>query len=440
MRRSDAAPRLICAASAAIVVLSIASPVVRAADSAPTKSIQQVERELKQARDRERDLATQAAAQIRAVEALRARLATAALAAQDSEEQLSEAESRLAGLDAEQFAKAAELERRRGELAALMSALTRLARNPPETLILMPGSPIDTVRTARLLADVVPPIDAQAKQVAQDMEDLQILHDAAAAERETLATAAAQLAADRERLRDLMAQRADLYQETQTAHAEAAERAEALARQAADLRDLLQRLDENRATAAVKPPPGNAQESNVQAPSVQAPSVQAMVTEGLARQVRRLGEAARGQMAFPARGRILLAYGQAGEAGQPQRGLTIETRPAAEVVAPYDGKIVFAGPFRGYGRILIIEHGEGYHTLLAGLGRIDVSVGQVVATGEPIATAGSPDTAGPSDVSHPADIYSKGATGPVLYVELRRHGQPINPLPWLATSNGKVSG
>jgi murein hydrolase activator len=435
VRRSDAARRLIGAASAAIVVLSIASPVVRAADSAPAKSIQQVERELKQARERERDLATQAAAQIRAVEALRAQLATAALAAQDSEEQLSEAESRLAGLDAEQFAKAAELERRRGELAALMSALTRLARNPPETLILMPGSPIDTVRTARLLADVVPPIDAQAKQVAQDMEDLQILHDAAAAERETLATAAAQLAADRERLRDLMAQRADLYQETQTAHAEAAERAEALARQAADLRDLLQRLDENRATAAVKPPAGHAPESDVQAPSVQA-----MVTEGLARQVRRLGEAARGQMAFPARGRILLAYGQAGEAGQPQRGLTIETRPAAEVVAPYDGKIVFAGPFRGYGRILIIEHGEGYHTLLAGLGRIDVSVGQVVATGEPIATAGSPDTAGPSDVSHPADIYSKGATGPVLYVELRRHGQPINPLPWLATSNGKVSG
>ena len=86
------------------------------------------------------------------------------------------------------------------------------------------------------------------------------------------------------------------------------------------------------------------------------------------------------------------------------------------------------------------EHGEAYHTLLAGLGRIDVSVGQVVAMGEPIAAANSPDTAGPTDASAPADIYSKGATGPVLYVELRRHGQPINPLPWLATSNGKVSG
>lgn len=407
--------------------MSIAAPGAQAEDAAPTKSIEQVELELKLARDRERTLSAQAAAQIHAIEALRGRLAAAALATQESEEQMSDAESRLAGLDAEQFAKAAELEHRRGELAALLAALTRLARNPPEALMLMPESPIDTVRTARLLADVVPPIEAQARQMAQDMEDLQILHDAAAAERATMAAATARLAADRERLRALVAQRAELYQQTEAAHAEAAEQVDALARQAADLRDLLRRLDENRAVA--------------KRPSATTPrdTVEARVSDALARQLRQLGEP-HGQMAFPARGRVLLAYGQTGEGGQPQRGLTIETRPAAEIVAPFDGKIVFAGPFRGYGRILIIEHGEGYHTLLAGLGRIDVSVGQVVATGEPIATAGSPDTAGPSDISHPADIYSKGAAGPVLYVELRRHGQPINPLPWLATSNGKVSG
>ncbi|HEX9462530.1 MAG TPA: peptidoglycan DD-metalloendopeptidase family protein [Alphaproteobacteria bacterium] len=427
MPRNDSTGWLRRAALAAPLLFSIVPFDVRAEDAAPTRSIEQVERELKLARDRERSLSAQAAAQVRAIEALRGKLAAAAAATQESEEQLSDAESRLAGLDAEQFAKAAELEHRRGELAALLAALTRLARNPPEALMLMPESPIDTVRTARLLADVVPPIEAQARQVAQDVEDLQILHDAAAAERATMAAATTRLAADREGLRALVAQRAEFYQQTAAAHAEAAEHVDALARQAADLRDLLRRLDENRAAArrpAAETPPD---------------TVEARVSDALARQLRQLGEA-HGQMAFPARGRVLLAYGQTGEGGQPQRGLTIETRPGAEIVAPFDGKIVFAGPFRGYGRILIIEHGEGYHTLLAGLGRIDVSVGQVVATGEPIATAGSPDTAGPSDISHPADIYSKGAAGPVLYVELRRHGQPINPLPWLATSNGKVSG
>jgi septal ring factor EnvC (AmiA/AmiB activator) len=84
---------------------------------------------------------------------------------------------------------------------------------------------------------------------------------------------------------------------------------------------------------------------------------------------------------------------------------------------------VFAGPFRTYGLILIIEHSEGYHTLLAGLGRIDAVVGQSVTTGEPVGTAGSAETGYPS-----------------IYVELRRNGQPIDPLPWLAPRNEKVSG
>jgi len=422
VRRSNAATWLLRAALAA-PLLFFAFPGAVQAEDTPIKSLRDIERELNQARERERSLSTEAATQVRAIETLRAQLTVAALATQDSEEQLSDVESRLAGLDAEQFAKAAELARRRGELASLLTALTRLARNPPETLMLMPASPVDTIRTARLLGDVVPPIETRAKQVAVEIDDLRVLRDRVAAERTTLVAASERLSADREHLRDLIARRADLYRQTETAHAEAAAEVEALARQAADLRDLMRRIEEHR--AAEKPA----------APA----TLEARVSDGLARQMRRLGEA-HGQMSFPVRGRVLLGYGQTADSGQPQRGLTIETRTAAEIVAPFDGKIVFAGPFRGYGRILIIEHGEGYHTLLAGLGRIDVSVGQVVATGEPIASAGSPDTAGPPDVSHPADIYSKGATGPVFYFELRRHGQPINPLPWLATSNGKVSG
>jgi septal ring factor EnvC (AmiA/AmiB activator) len=118
-----------------------------------------------------------------------------------------------------------------------------------------------------------------------------------------------------------------------------------------------------------------------------------------------------------------LSFGQPGDGGQPHRGLTIEARPGARLVAPLDGKIVFAGPFRTYGLILIIEHSEGYHTLLAGLGRIDGTVGQTVSTGEPVGIAGSAETGNPS-----------------IYVELRRNGQPIDPLPWLAPRNEKVSG
>ena len=83
-------------------------------------------------------------------------------------------------------------------------------------------------------------------------------------------------------------------------------------------------------------------------------------------------------------------------------------------MAPYDGQVVFAGQFRGYGQILIIEHNEGYHTLLAGLSRIDCVVGQWLMAGEPVGRMGRPVDGNPE-----------------LYLELRRNGQPINPLPWL---------
>jgi septal ring factor EnvC (AmiA/AmiB activator) len=90
------------------------------------------------------------------------------------------------------------------------------------------------------------------------------------------------------------------------------------------------------------------------------------------------------------------------------------------VIAPHDGKVVFAGPFRDYGLLLIIDHGEGYHTLLAGLGRIDASVSQWVLAGEPVGQMG-PERAG-----------SARASKPRLYIELRHDGRSINPLPWLA--------
>jgi septal ring factor EnvC (AmiA/AmiB activator) len=116
-------------------------------------------------------------------------------------------------------------------------------------------------------------------------------------------------------------------------------------------------------------------------------------------------------------------YGQAGGDETVSRGIAIRGRPGAQVVAPYDGKVVYAGPFRGYGQILIIEHGGRYHSLLAGLDRIHAVVGQWLLAGEPVGVLGTPRNGNPE-----------------LYLELRQAGQPINPLPWLATTGDKVRG
>ncbi|MBV8536823.1 MAG: peptidoglycan DD-metalloendopeptidase family protein [Alphaproteobacteria bacterium] len=432
MRRNSAArthrTAWLCVAAALLLWPISAATAETAATS--TTSLHDVQRDLSAAREREKRLAAEAASQVSAIEALRAQLESAASATQDNEEQLSQVESTLTALDEQQIAKSAELEKRRAGLARLLSALTQLARNPPEALMLMPTTPADTVRTARLLGDVVPPIEAMAKDVSRDLDELRELRTRVASERKSLAEAKQRLAANHERLQQLVAARAAVYQETAAARAEAAEQVEALGRQAANLQDLVRRLDERSTAAPARPAQMDTPPSDVAA----------RITASLTAHLRALGQP-RNQMVLPVRGKILLGFGDSTEGGSPQRGLTIETRPGAAVIAPFDGRIVFAGPFRGYGRILIIEHGGAYHTLLAGLGRIDVSVGQVVAMGEPIATANSPETAGPMDVALPAaDIYSKGASGPVIYVELRSHGTPINPLPWLATSNGKVSG
>ena len=447
VRRNSAAPlhRAPWLCLAAALLLWPISPATAGTTATPAPSLKDVERDLSAAREREKRLAAQAASQISAIETLRAQLEAAAAATQENEEQLSAVETTLTALDEQQIAKSAELEKRRAELARLLSALTQLARNPPEALMLMPSTPADTVRTARLLGDVVPPIEAMAKGVAHDLDELRDLRARVATERKSLADAKQRLAANHERLQQLVAARAAVYQETAAARAEAAEQVEALGRQAANLQDLVRRLDERSTAASARPPRSGVNGSEVNQSEAnradaKGADLEARVTEGLTAHLRHLGQP-RNQMVLPARGKILLGFGDSADGGPPQRGLTIETRPGAAVVAPFDGRIVFAGPFRGYGRILIIEHGGAYHTLLAGLGRIDVSVGQVVAMGEPIATANSPETAGPTDVALPAaDIYSKGASGPVIYVELRSHGTPINPLPWLATSNGKVSG
>jgi septal ring factor EnvC (AmiA/AmiB activator) len=127
---------------------------------------------------------------------------------------------------------------------------------------------------------------------------------------------------------------------------------------------------------------------------------------------------------MPVRGQLVLAYGQrALGADSVSKGISIQTRTQAQVVAPYDGQVVYAGKFRGYGQILIIEHDGRYHTLLAGLERIDAVAGQWILAGEPIGVMGSPQERSPE-----------------LYLEFRHAGQPVNPLPWLATTDEKVQG
>ncbi len=142
---------------------------------------------------------------------------------------------------------------------------------------------------------------------------------------------------------------------------------------------------------------------------------------------------AKGSFAFPVNGPKIRAFGGSDGAGGVLKGISLAAKPGAQVTTPCDGWVVYAGPFRSYGQLLILNAGGGYHVLIAGMERISVSIGQFVLTGEPVATMGS--------TSQVASVLAANPSQPVLYIEFRKDGTSIDPGPWWAANEGeKVRG
>ena len=143
---------------------------------------------------------------------------------------------------------------------------------------------------------------------------------------------------------------------------------------------------------------------------------------------------ARGRLPLPVQGRRTLAFGDRTQSGGRSNGIVIETRHGAQVVAPNDGWVMYAGEFRSYGQILIINGGGGYNVLLANMSQIDVQAGQFVLSGEPVGTmASQPKTTGTSP-------KAPQENAPILYVEFKKDGKSIDPDPWWSEGSRKVQG
>ncbi len=381
-----------------------------------------VERALEAGRDKERALEAETETIEQQIIALRAELVTAARAVQNNEEALTALEARLAALTREESAAAATLGRRRVELIATLGALERLALLPPEAVIATPVALHDTVRTSLLLRAAVPALEGRAELLAAELMALAGLRAEIGAERDRVARTRGALAAEQKHVDALLARKSALRNRTLEAQHAQEVRVAGLAAEANDLRELIDKLAAE--AAAAPPPPLSKPAVEATPPAPKTAMVAALPPADFAApEDTRSFTQARGTLALPARGRLVGAYGQTDASGERAHGITIETRADAFVVTPYDGRVAFAGPYRGYGQLLIIDHGEGYHTLLAGFYRIDVVLGQWLLAGEVVGAMGRTTDGGPN-----------------LYVELRYNGDAINPLPWLAASERKVSG
>jgi septal ring factor EnvC (AmiA/AmiB activator) len=439
-----------------LAVAGAADVPARAEDdpAAVRERLRALEGRIEDDRSRAAQLAATAAEQARQLDALRAEMQAAARAVQSHEGAITRLEREQEDLHTEIVAKRASLADRRAQLGATLGALQRIALRPPAALLVAPGDPNDIVRTGLLIRTAIPQIESRAASLRQDLDELAALDAQLDDNRRDLVAAGEALKVERDRLAAVVERKNTLFEATRAEQDAAVARIEQLTRQSHTLGDLLKTLMQRGEMhdAAPLPRPRSPAAATVGA----APEgARAAAAPPLSRQSASppAGAAvseAHGRLTPPARGELIVAFGDRNAFGATARGVTWRVRPAASVLAPWDGRVVFGGPFRHFGRILIIDHGEGYHSLIAGLARIDARAGQWVLAGEPVGAAGETGTANGATAGGgtasgngggaPTNGPGERAEGPTVYVEFRRNGQPINPLPWLAASLDRTNG
>jgi septal ring factor EnvC (AmiA/AmiB activator) len=276
----------------------------------------------------------------------------------------------------------------------------------------------------------VPELRARAESLAKDLAELVALRKAIGSERD-------RLSADRDKLRDDQTRLAALVDERQRKQSEAEKdletegaRALVLSKQVDSLQGLIGKMEQDLKSAAKAAAAASQQGTPGMAdgkPNVGGLKNPARLSPAVA------FASAKGLLALPVNGVKIREFGGSDGAGGAEKGISLATRAGAQVTTPCDGWVVYAGPFRSYGQLLILNAGGGYHVLIAGMGRISVNIGQFVLTGEPVATMGT--------TSQVASILAANASQPVLYIEFRKDGTPIDPGPWWAANEGeKVRG
>jgi len=355
---------------------------------------------------------------------------------QELETQIAGTERRLAALGENETALRASLSERREVLAEVLAALQRIGHRPPPAILVRPEDALSSVRSAILLGAVVPDLREAADALSADLRQLEALRAEIERERDRLRDDATRLAEERTRIQLLVAARRQEYARSMAALADEEKRTKALAEQATGLKDLISRMEDEVEAAA---------KAKADAEAAAARNREIAESKRNRQPPKSLGEAdrlapavsfadAKGLLPMPASGRIVKTFGADDGVGGTTVGMSMATRAGAQVSSPADGWVVYAGPFRSYGELLIINAGDGYHVLLAGMDEIDVQLGQFVLAGEPVATMASPKLAS----ADPADIVS---TQPVLYIEFRKDGSSIDPAPWWAdSSDEKVGG
>ncbi|AMY02802.1 murein hydrolase activator EnvC [Mesorhizobium ciceri] len=336
--------------------------------------------------------------------------------------------ARLEGLKGQEQKIRASLMARRDVLAEVLGALQRMGLNPPPAILVKPEDALSSVRSAILLGAVVPELRQQTDSLLADLKEQTRITASIEAERARLTAAVGDQTAEKKRLGMLLEAKQKLEADTQTQMAAEKQRSEALAAKAGSLKELIASLEaqadkSRKAADAAKA----AEQKTADGDKTSAPAELASLPVPESNQLAAAVpfSALQGQIALPVTGRIKRRFGADDGNGAVMLGDMVATQSGAIVTAPADGNVLYAGPFRSYGQLLILNAGDGYHVVLAGMSRISVATGQSVLAGEPIGAMGEARVASTS-------VSKNGNATPELYVEFRKDGKPVDPAPWWA--------
>jgi septal ring factor EnvC (AmiA/AmiB activator) len=342
------------------------------------------------------------------------------------EEQIAATETRLQPLADKERDLRTALEGRKAAIADILAVLQRMGRRPPPAMLVRPEDALESVRSAMALGAVLPDMRREAGSLANDLAALVGVRAEIAKEREKLTSDLARLSDQRQRMTALIDERQTRQAEVEKSLDQERQRAAALARQADNLKDLIAKLEQglDPATRAARVAARSSEDGKLNLATLKDPG---RLSPGIP-----FGSA-KGIIRLPVNGVKTRDFGAPDGLGGAEKGISIATRAGAQVTAPCDGWVVYSAPYRSYGQLLILNAGDGYHVLLAGMERISVDVGQFVLTGEPVAVMGS----GPQVAS----AVVTGSGQPVLYIEFRKDGTPVDPTPWWVTTDSeKVRG
>ncbi len=342
-------------------------------------------------------LEAQARKATNAADRLNKRSAALAARIQAAEADIDAGEARVALVNRRLSEQQAQLAEQQQPLLELAASLQQLARQPPVSVLAQPGSLRDMVHARAVLEAVMPVIRARTAGVRRELADLRTAQEQQAIALKALGASKAELAARRDELTRLENEGRLRARELMSSARLEADRALGLGEKARDIVELMDALEADGAVraeleqlAGPLPRPRNPASAEIAALPPAAPSA------GMSRGVYRL----------PVVGRIVAGLGEVTNGGVRSRGITIAARPGGQVVAPAPGRVSFAGDYRGYGKIVIIDHGGGWTSLLTGMIALSVGVGDTLGAGTPVGRAGSGDSR--------------------ITVELRREGRPVD--------------